>query len=113
MTEVFKSIPGYKDYQISNLGNVKSFKYKEVRILKSPINNNGYKYRRVTLCKNGNQRNFKIGRLILLTFIGSRPLGKETSHLNGNRFDDRLENLKWETPMENQQRKVEHNRRYT
>jgi hypothetical protein len=39
--------------------------------------------------------------LILETFVGPRPVGMETRHLNGIRSDNRLENLKWGTRAEN------------
>ncbi len=101
MKEIFKTIPGFKDYQISNFGNVKSLKFDRELILKPAINGNGYK----CVCIRGA---INIPYLVLLTFIGPCPKGKEVSHLNGNRLDDRLKNLKWETRMENQQRRIKH-----
>jgi DNA-binding XRE family transcriptional regulator len=38
---------------------------------------------------------------ILLTFEGPRPSGHEARHLNGNRQDNRLDNLCWGTRQEN------------
>jgi hypothetical protein len=39
--EEFKSIKDYEDYQVSNLGNVKSLKFGNDRILKQ-FNSHGY-----------------------------------------------------------------------
>jgi len=41
-------------------------------------------------------------RMVLETFVEPRPEGFEAGHLNGNRLDNRLENLAWITQMENQ-----------
>ncbi len=106
MNEIFKQILRFKDYEISNLGSVKSFKHKQVKILKPGINKNGC--RRAVLYRNGNIYIKDIAYLVLLTFIGPCPKGKEVSHLNGNPLNDTLENLKWETHEENQYRKIEY-----
>ena len=37
MKEVFENISGYEDYQVSNLGNVKSLKCGKEKILKQSI----------------------------------------------------------------------------
>ena len=125
MKEQWKRIPNL-DYEVSNLGNVKSLKRSVKRfdlrtqkfvnhsvsekILKGTINSNGYK--RIQLHKNGYREIFKISRLILLVFVGPCPQGMECSHLNGNSQDDRLCNLKWETHQENEYRKIEHGTKF-
>ncbi len=42
-----------------------------------------------------------VHRLILETFVGPRPEGKQTRHLNSNPRDNRLVNLRWGTAKEN------------
>lgn len=49
MIEVFKDIPNYNDYQVSNFGNVKSLKWGKERILKSATSKSNYL--QVVLCK--------------------------------------------------------------
>ena len=65
MTEIFKDIEGYEgDYQVSDYGNVKSFKLdKEGRILKSNIDGAGYLY--VVLCKDNKQKTYRVHKLWL------------------------------------------------
>ena len=40
--EIWKFIPNYEDYQVSNLGNVKSLKYSKERLLKTNFSGKGY-----------------------------------------------------------------------
>lgn len=119
MKEIFKTIPGFENYQVSNFGNVKSLKRYATyfnsksqkfikylileKILKSSICNRGYYH--ITLCRNNNRYPRKVSDLVLTTFISKRPKGKEISHLNGNCLDDNLNNLKWETHEENIKRR--------
>src|SRR5262245_31077449 len=49
-----------------------------------------------------------IHRMVLETFVGPCPSGKEVSHLNGDSMDNRLTNLTYETSKENKARKVAH-----
>jgi DNA-binding transcriptional regulator YiaG len=50
-----------------------------------------------------------VHRLILETFAGPCPDRMEAAHLNGNRQDNRPENLKWATKAENESHKLLHN----
>ncbi len=104
MKEIFKIIPGFSDYQISNYGRIKSLLYNKELILKPSINGSGHYS--VCLSKNGIIITQQIAYWLLLTFVESCPKGKEVSHLNGNPLDNRLENLKWETHKENMYRKI-------
>lgn len=49
-----------------------------------------------------------VHQLVCAAFHGSKPSGKEASHLNGDCVDNRAENLKWETCRQNFARKIEH-----
>jgi len=97
--EIWKQIPGYNgDYKISNLGKVKSLKNNKVKLLKtSPIHG----YPAVWLCSNGIGERIRTAKLVLMSFIGPCPIGKQVSHIKGIRKDSRLKNLKYETSQEN------------
>jgi len=92
MREIFKDIPDYNGiYQISNLGRVKSFKRKQEVFLTSAINREGY----VTIHLYKDRIKFftSIHRLIAITFIPNPENKRTVNHINGNKKDNRIENL--------------------
>lgn len=100
--EIWKSIEGYSNYMISNLGNVKSLNYKggkREKILKLYINNSGYAL--VNLTKNGKQKTYLVHRLLAQTFIPNPENKPHIDHINTIRNDNRVENLRWVTQKEN------------
>lgn len=95
--EVWKNIEN--DYRVSNLGNVESFKYGSWRPMKKTKLKRGYLY--VGLCFNNKVKNKYVHRLVAQYFI-ENPLNKLTvNHINGNKEDNRVENLEWATQSEN------------
>lgn len=101
MQEVWKDIKGYEGlYQISNFGRVKSFKKNKNGKIKSTINDKG-SYLSVGLC--GGERkqyNPRIHRLVAEHFIGDIPKGYEVHHIDGNKQNNRVDNLKIVTKQE-------------
>jgi hypothetical protein len=101
MTEIWKDIKGFEGiYKISNLGNVKSFKYNKTRLLKKLPNTDGYFM--VVLCKKGIQKRLQIHRLVCETFIPNIENKPQVNHINGIITDNKTENLEWCTASENQ-----------
>ena len=92
-------------YEIGTDGSVRNEKTGQVR--KSHVNKNTG-YAQIDLWKNGKSRTFLVQRLVLEAFVGPMPPGKECSHINGNRLDNRLENLEYDTPQGNCNRRIEH-----
>ncbi len=118
--ETWKDIPGWEGYyQVSDQSRVKSLsrlvphrcsktgfaKWPE-RILKPGLTVLGYRY--VTFCQSGKTKNFPVHRLVLLTFIGPCPEGKEACHNNGIKTDNSPENLRWDTKSENNKDRFRH-----
>ena len=103
--EIFKDIKGYEGlYQISNLGNVKSLNYGKTgkeKLLKPAPNSKGYL--NVSLVKNKKKTNFLVHRLVAQAFIPNpKPkFKKQIDHINTIRTDNRVENLRWVTSLEN------------
>ena len=111
MLENWKEIPGFEGrYLISDNGVIRSLPRKGVGNSKRPISaslaHGGYA--RVVLLKDGKRYNKMIHALVLEAFVGPRPEGALVRHLNGDRTDNRLENLAWGTALENQRDRLAH-----
>ena len=102
MNEIWKDIKDYPNYMVSNLGRVKSlsnnFSRKE-KILKNGKNNVGYLL--VGLCKNGKVKNYLIHRLVAEAFLPNPENKPCIDHINTDRTDNRICNLRWVTSKEN------------
>lgn len=90
MEEVWKDI-GINKYAVSNMGNVRGAD--GIRLLKPGCNEKGYKH--VVICNNGILKNKKIHHLVMEAFVGERPIGYDTDHINRIKGDNRLENLRY------------------
>jgi len=100
--EIWKTIPDYEDYQVSNLGNVKSLKWGKEKILKSSLGS--YGYYEVNLLKDKKQKIFKVHKLVAIGFLGHKPDGTHkivVDHINNIKTDNRVENLQLITNREN------------
>lgn len=96
MKEVFKLINGFNGmYSVSNLGNVRN-EFKDIQL---KPRNTGKGYMIVTLYKQGKPKHYKVHRLVMSAFVGESKL--QVDHINGNRGDNRLENLRYCTPRQN------------
>ena len=97
MEEVWKQIEDYPNYQVSNLGRIKSLNYRlsgKEKVLKPYLNKqSGYNY--VALYKDGKAKMGCIAPLVNKAFNGIPDIGQTTDHINRNRSDDRACNLRW------------------
>ena len=100
--ETFKDIPGYENlYQVSNLGNIKSLKRPgaKEKLLKGEIDQDGYI--RITLTKNGKTKKYKAHRLVMMAFNNTNDSSLQVNHIDGNKKNNKLENLEWCTASYN------------
>jgi hypothetical protein len=102
--EEFRTIKGFENYQVSNLGNVKSLNFyrrKKETILKKCLDTDGYY--RVGLYSNKKYYNRQVHQLVAISFLNHNPNGSKlvVNHKNFIRIDNRLENLEIITQREN------------
>lgn len=89
-------------------GNRTKIEYdKPPRALAARDNGRGYETVNLTTSE-GKRTDYYIHRLVLVAWRGECPEGMESRHLNGDRSDNRLDNLQWGTSQENHIDKVRH-----
>ena len=86
-----------KNYAVSNLGNVKNTKTGKLK----SYGDNGKGYLHVSLWSNNKDTYRYIHRLVALAFIPNPENKPCVNHINGDRKDNRVENLEWCTYKEN------------
>lgn len=96
--EVWKKYKEYNEYEISNLGNVRTLKYGKIDILKPNITRG---YNRVKLRIDGKNKDFYVHRMVAEMFIPNPNNLPQIDHINTIRTDNRVENLRWCTAKEN------------
>ena len=92
----WKDILGYEGvYKISNEGRVMSLKFGKQKLLKNSVNSEGY------FTVGLNRKTYHIHRLVAEHFL-DKPEGKsEIDHIDGNRLNNDVKNLRWVTHKEN------------
>ncbi|AGY48385.1 HNH endonuclease [Bacillus phage Slash] len=105
--EKWKDIKGYEGYyQVSDLGNVRSLDRKDTRgyewkgkILRLKINKNGYCF--VALSKGSKVSYPRVHRLVAEAFIPNPENKRCVNHDDGNKSNNKIDNLFWATSSEN------------
>lgn len=113
MTEEWRKIPGWPEYEASNHGRVRS-NGRHIRsvsktgkeskrwiegVIRRQSDVGGYKS--ITLARKGRKFTTYVHRLVLLAFIPPTRDGLDVNHIDGNKANNFLNNLEWVTRSEN------------
>lgn len=103
--EIWKIIPGFKRYEASSLGRIRSLARNWGKLkLMSMTPHYLHKYLQNRFCDDkGRARTMRIHQLVALAFISNPNNLPHVNHKNGIKTDNRAENLEWITNRENAQ----------
>lgn len=112
----FRLLPGWPLYAVTDSGEVWSAKARGSKFgridshwTKRKLSRNSRGYPCLPLSSVGHRpRKGLVHRLVLLAFVGPCPPGKESCHNNGDRTDNRLTNLRYDTAKNNQADRAAH-----
>jgi hypothetical protein len=92
----YKPIQGYEGiYWVSDKGVIRNSRQE----LKTYKNNGGYEC--IKLTKERARGNFTVHRLVAIHFIPTENYELEVNHINGNKYNNSVNNLEWVTSSEN------------
>ena len=94
--EIWKKVDGYPNYEVSNLGNVRSLNYHregESKILKTSLNNKGYLY--ITLCKEGKTKRYFVHRLVAQAFLDNPNNLPQVNHKDEDKTNNHVSNIEY------------------
>lgn len=96
---VWKDVKGFEGiYQVSDEGEVRRlYKGGTTKTMKPWTG----QYKTITLSAKGKKRTYLMHRLIAETFLGRPANATEVNHKDGDKHNNRLENLEWVTQQEN------------
>lgn len=104
LREIWQNVRGYEGlYLISNFG----------RLLSAPRNGTKSEwhfmsphfvggYIQYVLSKNNHKKEFKAHRLVAEAFLPNSENKREVNHIDGDKYNNKLDNLEWSTSSENQ-----------
>ena len=93
ITEEWRSIDCYINYQVSNIGRVRNSD--TGRILKPRIRGKNHDYQAVALYKDRKQNNCSIHRLVAIEFIPNLENKPQVDHIDMDKFNNSVSNLRW------------------
>ncbi len=112
MREIWKLTEGIESLEVSNLGGVRTLDYlapskralqptqlRRGRVLIPDVGHNGYY--RITIKRRGKVHRLYVHRLVAIAFAGGFFDKATVDHIDGNRLNNRADNLRWVSRAEN------------
>ncbi|MEW5675547.1 HNH endonuclease [Flavobacterium enshiense] len=103
--ENWRIIKEAPNYEISDFGRLRhTFKNGKTKLVKPSENttNKGKRDYQFYIIEN---KKYYVHFLVLTTFVGTKPIGWECDHINGDKHDNTLQNLRYLTRSENRSHK--------
>ena len=108
--ESWRNIDGFNGYEVSNLGNVRSYRIRNSKRLRDRpkllsqnlLKTHCKEYYKVGLMKGKDRKSFLIHRLVALAFLDNNENKPQVHHIDNNGLNNKLDNLEWCTNSENQ-----------
>lgn len=104
--ETWHLVPDFLAYEVSDHGQVRSWKGKVPKLLRQIPRKSGHLY--LFLYRNNRSHKRYVHRLVLEAFRGPAGPDEECRHLDGNPANNRLDNLAWGTAQQNTDDKRRH-----
>lgn len=110
----YRDIPGFFGYRAGDDGSIWSQRLSggalssEWHKLKCSIGSRGYRTACVSRFPGDKRRRIMVGVLVLLAFVGARPERMQCCHNNGDKSDNRLSNVRWDTSKNNMEDQRKH-----
>lgn len=116
LLETWRPVKGYEErYEVSSMGNVRSLGhnvcfldygkcvdfYRDGKLLKSTVNAIGYQVVDLYDPSTKKSKQYKVHRLVAEAFIPNVENKPMIDHINADKTDNRVENLRWCTHKEN------------
>lgn len=94
----WQQIPGFEDYEASDQGQIRRAGQEQPKKLTDGVR--GYLTTGLT-SRTGVHKVIPVHQLVAAAFLGPRPEGWHTCHNNGDKHDNRIENLRYDTKLNN------------
>ena len=110
MVEQWKPVVGYEGlYEVSNMGRARSFPRKGTKggVIGVSYDSNKH-YAHIALTKHGKSRTVSLHRVVAKAWIPNPENKPQVNHMDGDKTNNRVDNLEWVTNLENMHHALEH-----